>query len=186
MVTHPSEVTVVYPLPADETTYLANSHQTERFDFQCDVAWETYRRHVLRPFNELAAEIEPMGVKIVREATLSDLGHACRPETKVVSLLAHWSDAKVEFSDGLRTIDEIVGVVPIDYRGIVDLCVCHPEDLTLRLKTERAVMVRWINRRTNPHIWFRFYRVLFNILHESPTTFFEAIEKASLALLERK
>lgn len=83
----------------------------------------------------------------------------------VVILFAHWGKSSVEFHDGFASIPAIVEKIPTDFDGIIDLCTCHPELLTIALRQERPkCLVKFVNNEVIPYQWLHLYLALFTHL----------------------
>jgi hypothetical protein len=139
----------------------------------------SYRKQIIDPLNK---KVEPvltrLGVKVVHKLTFSDFGSLFQNNRfDVIILFSHWKDEAVEFYDGLVTISKILEQVPFNFSGIIDLCVCHPDSLRIRLDFERPnCAVKISKEKINAFIWLRFYENLFIYLDQEDITYFEAVD----------
>lgn len=98
---------------------------------------------------------------------------------KPTSVSEVYHDVRVEFRDGLAPTETIIEQVPVDYAGIVDLCVCHPTELAKKLRLERpnVSFIRFTNASATLSLWLWFYLALFRYLEEKPDTYLNALNE---------
>ena len=100
----------------------------------------------------------------------------CFPSKRVVILFSHWIDDSVEFDDGLHGLDAIVSQVPVEFDGVVDLCVCHPCALVMRLRRERPeCLVKRTRSKARVSFWLQFYQILFRVLAAGDLAYSDAV-----------
>jgi hypothetical protein len=112
-----------------------------------------YRLAVLDYIDTLLPAIEGTGAKVERGVTLHGLPDIFRDRSrKVITLFSHW-DVRgfVEFADGLAPPAAIVEQVPVEYAGVLDLCVCHPIALAKELRLERPNIAFYKIYRSKRH-----------------------------------
>src|SRR5207302_11060832 len=94
------------------------------------------------------------------------------------------TDGTVELADGLVSSEQIVQVVPKDFIGIMDLCVCHPRRLVVLLKQKCPdCLVKLTDTEASPIFWIYMYEALFKILNTKPD-YFQALADAFTSLTE--
>ncbi len=110
--------------------------------------------------------IKELGVQIYTGVTLEKFGELLLAgKFQVIILFAHWDNMAIEFHDGFHGVTAILEKVPENFAGILDLCVCHPRDLTVALRQHRpACLTKYIDNRATPYFWLFFYLALFKDL----------------------
>jgi hypothetical protein len=192
---------MAFGIPTCEEEFLDAKESTIGRDFvigqnshQYDVQFLSYLRKIEPKFIKLK-------VKTVHKLTLEDFGRLFQDSSnKVVILFTHWKDNTVEFFDGMATLDEIIKVIPNNFDGIVDLCVCHPENLAIKIRNHLppTSLIRYTEVENTPYKWLYFYWAVFTILDESDLdesddsgsgdsgcSYLEALEKAVEAFAKR-
>ena len=92
----------------------------------------------------------------------------------------------IELADGLVSSEEIVRVVPTDFKGIMDLCVCHPVGLVAQIKQKCPdCLVKYTNTDATPLWWLYLYEAMFKILPTQPD-YFQALADAFTVLSKPK
>jgi hypothetical protein len=62
-------------------------------------------------------------------------------------------------------LNALVECIPRSFSGVLDLCVCHPDDLvTLLLRDRQLCTVRYLSNRANPIFWLAFYAGIYQML----------------------
>ena len=86
-------------------------------------------------------------------------------QAAVVTLFTHWTSHGIEFSDGVASLPAVVEQVPPRFSGVLDLCVCHPDDLVRLLADRRELCtVKYLSNIANPIFWLAFYDALYKLL----------------------
>ena len=101
-------------------------------------------------------------------------------------LFAHWRDVdeRIELADGLVSPEAIVQVVPSDFKGIMDLCVCHPRALVFGIKQKCPdSLVKSTDKDAAPLWWLYLYEAMFKIL-TTRADYFQAMADAFISLTE--
>lgn len=142
------------------------------------INWSQYHHQFVSNIEKVIPAIIQLGVSIEPELRLKDFEHLFnKNKIDVVILFSHWNQNSIEFDDGLAHIQSIVRKIPQDYYGILDLCVCHPDDFTKILRECRPnCLIRYTHQKATPYIWLYFYTVLFNYLKDYNSTYLEALE----------
>ncbi len=120
-------------------------------------------------------------LKSERTTTLREL----LEDWPVVTLVAHFDKAAIEFSDGFAGLEAVEQIVPRGFSRVLDLCVCHPVGLveTLRERHPLGTFVR-IDREASVYWWFAFYRAFLQVLDDRPHDYLEAIQETYRLLLK--
>ena len=166
-----------------------DAREDSRRNFVRDQIWAKYDYQFVSHLRKIEPRLIRLGLRIVPKLTLQGFGQLFRDSSnKVVILFSHWIDNTVEFFDGMATDHAIVSVIPSDFDGIVDLTVCHPDDLPIRIRNHLppASLVKYTDVKNTPVIWLYFYWAVFTILSESHNpnikdsgiSYLEALEKA--------
>ena len=147
---------------------------------RCPV-WQVYNLDIISHFEELTPHFQSLGVQIIRALRLTDLRDLFNNNPgKTIILFSHWKDDSVEFFDGMATSDAVVREVPSDFTGIIDLCVCHPTNLAIKLRKHlhADALIKSIDKESTFHKWLYFYWAVFTILDESDFTYLDALRKS--------
>ena len=180
----PDECVVVFGIPTSKTGFVRHLGQRSRHDFVPNVcpAWPAYERLVEQI--ELAIpRINSFGVDLRQDATLSQFAEVFFNK-RVVILFTHWANDRVEFDDGLHRIDTVAAAVPETYDGVIDLCVCHPDELVMTLRRDRpACLIKRTRSKARVSFWLQFYQVLFRVLTDRHVTYSEAVAITATSLM---
>lgn len=157
-----------------------------------------YRTEVIEPYLHVKEYLEAYGLRIHTDISLEDFRAKFHDKTnKVIILFSHWSNNSIEFKEGLIPFERVSDCIPHNYPGILDLCVCHPTAWIESLeKTHPALIKRYLSnaeetesenepRGATPAIWLHFYRLVMKYLLDEELTYFDAITKAALLLLDK-
>lgn len=185
----PSDCVLAFGIPTCESEFWDAQNDSLGRDFLKNKIWEKYDFQFVKYLNKVEPRLVKLGLKIVHKLTLQDFGKLFRDSSnKVIILFSHWKDNTVEFFDGMATEDEIISVIPNDFDGIIDLCVCHPNNLPIRIRNHLppTSLIRYTNVKNTPVIWLYFYWSVFTILGDSKdsddddsnTPYYEAYLKA--------
>lgn len=183
----PDECVILFGIPTSRAAFDRHLAQRTRHDFVPNVcpAWPAYEQIVEQV--ELALPlIQSLGVDVRHDARLPDLAKGFLSK-RVVILFSHWIDDHVEFDEGLHDSDAIVSEVPATFDGVVDLCVCHPEALVMRLRRDRPeCLVKRTRRKARVSYWLQFYHVLFRVLAAADVTYDHAVAVTATSLMGMK
>lgn len=185
----PKDIIVANCLPVNKQTFLrhkAASVEKHEYAKHCRGGWESYYKLELGKYlSSTLTRFEKLGIRVIRELTISQWQDIFISKSAVVLLIAHWKDnisensASIEFSDGFVTIEKMVEYIPANREMIIDLCVCHPLSLVEHIKSERQkVIVVHRNVEVLPHIWLLIYSVAFAELAKNTTDYATALEIA--------
>jgi hypothetical protein len=135
-----------------------------------------YEAQVLEPFRRIGAQIREVGARVVTDLTLDQYGDLFRDgRIHAVILFSHWGEGFIELRDGPAGSAAIVRTVPQDFAGIIDLCVCHPEELLPCLRaTHPDSVIHYIAANATPILWLSFYRDLLRLLRPGMRTYMAA------------
>jgi len=144
---------------------------------------QKYVKEFLNPLHKTEPVMTRLGVNVIHNLRLDDFGELFQKEKlEVVILFSHWKDHSVEFYDGFAEITQIVNEIPIDLSGIIDLCVCHPKELTFALRKLRPnYLVRFTDKEATPFFWLYFYLALFSHLANNELTYLDALKELIIA-----
>lgn len=192
----PSDCALAIALPFDRAAFVADADDAGK-DFvrswslaaraPAGDLWPAYAR-ILEYAKTVGDEVRDLGGLVAAPATLqawSRLVHSRR----VVALIAHWAARtegdRIEFADGLVTVDQLVSVLPPDYNGVLDLTTCHSTRAIRWIKRARPGCTVLANRgETDLDIRLAVYRQILRVLQRERTSYVEAASKVHLALLE--
>jgi hypothetical protein len=112
----PIDCTLAIALPLTKQEFFADLHPDAAKDYakfyrsqiwgkpDRDELWEKYHTNFVVLIEDVASEVEHLGVKVVRDLKLTDLP-ATLSGPDVVSLVSHWRAAEVEHDDFLNFSD---------------------------------------------------------------------------------
>jgi hypothetical protein len=183
----PENCALAFGIPTSRETFLRDQAQDgEYFAKHYHGVWERYDHEVVRHLRKYAPLLKQLGVNVVEQLTLQHFGELFRDaKLDVVVLFSHWHDDAVEFHDGLALAPAIIEQIPVDFSGVLDLCVCHPESLTIALRRDRPrCLIRYTNKPATPYIWLYFYMELFNYLRQHDSTYLQALEEVIMRVIK--
>lgn len=184
----PSDCILAFGIPVSETEFWdAKDDEGRDFVTNCCPVWQVYNLDIISHFEELAPHFQRLGVRIIRALRLTDLRDLFIDNSdKTIILFSHWKDDSMEFFDGMASSDAVVREVPSDFTGIIDLCVCHPMNLAVKLRKHLHpdALVKFTDKTNTPHKWFYFYWAVFTILDESDVSYLDALRKSVEAYAE--
>jgi len=133
-----------------------------------------------RPSRAALRQIEKAGVRVVGRATLARIEEELRSGPEAVTIFAHWtSRSEVELDDGLHPWSDVAASIPQSWRGLLDLCVCHPDEMVHALKKTHACTVKRVSdERVYAPIWLELYRVVATIMMVKNLSFLDSLVEA--------
>jgi hypothetical protein len=187
----PSDCVLAFGIPTCKEEFEKAKNDSLERDLVKNIDWDRYEESFVRYLKKIEPQFLKLGVRVIHRLTLQDYGKLFRDSSnKVIILFSHWKKTAdtVEFFNGMATIDEITGVVPEDFDGIIDLTVCHPRGLAIKLRerlTDKS-LIKFVNKRNAAHLWLYFYWAVFTFLNDSidpgtgnpGATYLEALEKS--------
>lgn len=178
-VVKPSDCIMAFGIPTSRRAFneaLANPTNRD-FVVNCCPVWEKYDYEIVSEVEFVEPAIKALGARVVHDLTLEGFGELFRRRPGAIILFCHWQNEAIEFADGLKTVPDVIDKVPIDFSGLLDLCVCHPESLAVSLHNSRPnCLTRFTNKAATPAYWLYFYWALFKVLKDSDTTYLDALE----------
>jgi len=173
----PEDCVLGFGIPTSKESFFQDQ-ENENKDFakMFGGVWSKYYHQFIKDLKLIEPQLLETGLKIKHNITLADY-HQMFSNNQLIILFSHWKDDKVEFSNGLRPICEIVDGIPNNYAGIIDLCVCHPNELAVQIREKKTnCLVRYIPRKATPYFWLNFYLALFNYLKEENISYLKALD----------
>ena len=143
-----------------------------------------FRRTLLRDFERFLCFANLCDLPIVTALTMPTFSKLLAGKFSVVVLFSHFDCDHVEFHDGFVSSQRVLDAVPLDFEGILDLCVCHPSSLVKKLDADRPCLVKWTERPTAPAYWLMIYEALFTALQSQRLTYLEALDEIMKGLKE--
>jgi hypothetical protein len=175
----PEQCVIGFGIPTSREGFIQSQASPMNRDFVVNNCSDLrdYEREVIDYTDQLFPVIERFGASVIPDLTRDSFSALFNKEHSVVILFAHWKTDSVEFADGLASIKDVIEAVPADYDGIIDLCVCHPEELALELRrARRDCVVKFSESTATPAFWLYFYVALFTKLQNAEMTYLDAIE----------
>ena len=201
----PGRCALVFAIPTSREAFFSDVAAPEK-ELAKLHSWGQYYREVISVCERVVPAIKRSGVQVYKDGTAACLTELFEKErVACLVLFAHWmepnkaveaeslspvqgqkrstlletaQDACIELSDGPVTINEFVQMVPGGFRGVIDLCVCHPAGLAEALAKSRPNCdVKHITKQATPRFWLFFYLALFKYLERKNTTYQAAVER---------
>jgi hypothetical protein len=182
----PSQCVLGFGVPIDYESFRKAKASPASHDFVVNLCsnWAEYYRYIAKHIEIQMPRLRTLGVRICEALTLAEFGEQLvRKDTRVLIVFSHFTDAEIEFADGLASLPNIISRIPIHYDGVLDLCVCHPTRLIPTLEVQRPLCLKkFVDLPVRPAFWIHVYRVLFETLNSSPCDYLSALERAISAL----
>lgn len=166
----PRDCVLAFGVPtSEEDFYLSVEDQNREYAGQYLGGWPQYHKLFGSRVEHYASRYTALGVQVVYGLRSVNLP-ALFTKGSVVTLFTHWGASGVEFCDGMLSLTDLIECIPEGFSGILDLCVCHPDDLVALLLRDRLqCTVRYISKRPAiPDFWLPFYAALYEILSLPP------------------
>lgn len=178
----PSDCLLLFGIPTTKAAFFDDIERKDKdFASLFGGRWSRYEYQFVSELNRLRKSFEKTGLKILENATLNDFEKELE-KYQVIILFSHWVGSQVEFSDGLRDIDNVVDAIPQSFNGVIDLCVCHPNQLAKKIREARPnVTVKYTAAPATPLMWLNFYSILFHHLHEKPADYVSSLVQLTKA-----
>jgi hypothetical protein len=148
--------------------------------------WEHYDRAFLRDFRRVTEAASKRGVDVFRKQRGADFGSVFGGHEAVI-LLSHWGpDDSVEFCDGFVLGVQVAAMVPVNFKGVLDLTVCPPLALVNAVVATRPLCrIRYSRIPLRPDVWLMFYDALSRwILESQETDYLNAFDQVAHGVLD--
>lgn len=174
-----------FGIPTSKEVFFSDQNNADKdFAKMFNGLWSKYYHQFIKELNLIEPKLLEIGLKIKHNVTIQDYQQMF-DNNDVVVLFSHWKKDNIEFADGLKNIKEIVDRIPDDFCGIIDLCVCHPDNLAILIREKKPnCLVRYIPRKATPFFWLHFYLILFNYLQEKDISYLTALEDVIIEFLK--
>ncbi len=166
----PAATSILAGLPENETDFEKTKSGMGLYASSFAGGWAQYEFTFLRPLRALLNLATRIGIHVESKASLVEFETAfSRPATdqetvRLVLILSHWHGQCIEFRGVLVPIDQLVGAIPEEFEGVLDLCVCHPIALVeALLKAKPNCLVRQSEVKLKPNVWFEYYKIFFQL-----------------------
>ncbi|WP_158749967.1 hypothetical protein [Acidobacterium sp. S8] len=183
--TMPVDCTVAYAIPTSRVRFEWSLHQTHS-DYAKGFAggWYQYREICVEIY-EAMQTYRKFGVRRIAQEVCSSQWPQLLFESDVILLFAHWfgpeDKGAVEFWDGPLAVDRMVSEIPFDFKGVIDLSVCHPFGLADKIGRERPnCSAFYAECEVNPNIWAQMYSSTFELLSLTDMPYKEAVMRVAL------
>jgi hypothetical protein len=181
IVVKPRDCVIAFGIPITREAFFHALRTPQGRDFvpNCCPDWQDYYFQIVSYTDRFVPLLEQLGAVVVRDVSLKKFGELLREaQQTVVILFSHWRSEAVEFADGLAPVPAVVREVPNSFRGIVDLCVCHPDSLAVHLSDRWPhSVVKFSGVKTTPALWLYIYFAVMRILNEEDATYMDAVER---------
>ena len=177
-IVRPSECILGFGIPTSETCFRQDLGRHDKDFAKRFELWTRYRSEFVSDLNTVGPQMSALGVQVVHELTVGRFGALVNAAT-VFILFSHWNGEAVEFADGLQSTTTVAQVIPTDYAGILDLCVCRSESLASKVRSTRPkCLVRHVvGTEITPSYWLFFMLVLFKVLQNQPMSYLDGVER---------
>lgn len=175
----PRDCVLAFGIPTSEAAFRRDRDDPRKeYAKRFAGGWPHYSSQFVSHFARATRALARLGVSVRTELTLEQYGELFSAgQFGVVALVSHWRPRAIELHDGFADVESLVRQVPCDFGGVVDLCACGPEALTVALRRERpCCAVRYINKEAAPRLWLYFYLALFVHLNDRELTYLKALE----------
>jgi hypothetical protein len=180
----PQDCVLALGLPTTEEDFLRSMREGNR-DYAKHYlgGWVQYQRNFVLPACAFARRCSTLGVKVICGLRSSDFPPLFG-RGLVVTLFTHWTATGIEFCDGIVPVAGVVEFVPITFSGVLDLGVCHPDDLVALLLRDRPLCsVRYLSGHlAMPVFWFAFYSAVYQVLALGGRTYSSAVAEVTIEL----
>ena len=186
MVIKPHECIILFGIPTkiDKNSFYELNNLNTGFISNFNNDFSKYSFEIINPIIKFEKRCNYLGVSIIHNCTINSIEKVieCK-KYKCIILFTHWEQNKnfeyVQFNNSYVKPAIIASKIPVNYVGIIDLCICHPKELVKMLieKKRKKFLVRYISIKTTPIIWLEFYWTLFFILYKKEITYLAAIEE---------
>jgi hypothetical protein len=179
----PDQCTVAFGIPLTLQDFLAARNEGK--DLATQYSEVDYEYFVLRTCDQVLPHLRRMKVNLRPAITSHELHQLFSgPHSEFILLVAHWVEDRIELADGCISVDSFIDSVPPSYSGILDLCVCHPRELALKLNAERPLCtVKFSHQTMAVDLWMRFYLALFTYMRGNRVTYLQAFERIFTAFI---
>jgi len=174
----PSQCAIGFGIPTNKADFYHDKTRQDKDFAKRFKTWPMYKDQIVDHFNQAEVTIKQLGVFVIEQFTLDAFrDFFLQDRFDVIILFSHWKKQTIEFHDGLKHFSDIIDAVPLDFSGIIDLCVCHPKDLRIGLDNKRPkCIVKFTTEDALPWFWIIFYQALFMYLQLNDSTYIEAVE----------
>jgi len=182
----PDDCSFAFGIPTTEEEFYKDFVNLKK-DFVNEYStWSEYYAKIVSVIEKVEADFRSWGVNIIRHLTLSDFEKLFINNRDIIILFSHWKNPdKVEFYDDIYGVSTIIQKIPLDFSGILDLCVCHPTTLVKRIVQERPnCLTKYIDIEAMPSHWLFFYGALFKLLFDHSITYLEGLKETAHLFLD--
>lgn len=147
------------------------------------ISMSQYTREIIQPFATLIPVWRALGARVHTGVTAQTLAREiAQGPTALLVLLSHWVDEPepaIELFDGMRPVAEVAALLPADFDGAVDLCICQSLALSKQVHARcPKAIVKWLNVPATPVVWFHILTLTLRIMHDEAQTYLYAVDKA--------
>lgn len=188
MVISAGNCTIAVGLPLTRTEFEKSlKHSPDIYGAGFAAGWNQYAAQWLTPCHRFLNECMDLGV--MYEPTDSLLAvKKCfdRREMRVLLLISHWHEGRIEWSGRFESIESLVACIQKDFDGVLDLCICHPKRLRELLDLDRPnCLIRYSTQEVDPEYWLPYFKGLFRLLNEGGYCYASAHEALNIAIARR-
>jgi hypothetical protein len=174
----PQDWHILVGLPTTVEEWKKCTLDPSKFDYfrQAHGSQKAFESRFGQPPRRLLRQLKRLGCSVC-QCSLDNLS-AMFNGAKAVTLIAHWDQQdRIELFDGLHDWQSLVAVIPKDYGGIIDLCVCHPLPMVRYLDVyhRRALVKCKLEGQSDIVLWLGVYCVMAAKMAKQPTKFTDAL-----------
>ncbi len=176
----PEHCVLAFGIPLLRDDFLKDlSNPNKNFARKFHGVWEKYYEEIVCDFEMIKPRLSELGLALCPELTFEKFGSLFHEGFDVIILFSHWEYDAIEFYDGFVNYKDIVEKVPESFDRVLDLTVCHPEQLVVALRRERPrclIRSKTEKRKLIPHYWLFFFLALFTHLKSCDLNYLQAVE----------
>lgn len=188
----PENVILGFCVPVTVEGYRRHIKEPGRHHFASMVSENerTYRRAIIEPFDDAQAFMRRRGACVENEVTLARLTLLMEEETcRCLILFAHVLKEQriVEFYDGFKSFEQVIGAVPQTFSGHLDLCLCDSRELGAELRARRPALgpIKFVDHRVDFGVGMNQYMAFIKLLSEDSLTYFQAYLSIARGMRDR-
>ena len=187
LILKPTNCLIAFTIPLTQEQFFSQRDDAEKdFVRNCCSNWAKYQFEIIKTIDNVVPQYEQLGVRVLNRFNVDNITPCFKPGFKHFILVAHWLNNKVEFYDRMANFEEVAELIPEEFDGIIDLCVCTPIELVTRIKQIRPnSSVRFNQTPSSLIYWLYYYLIFFKYIAVNDVSFNKAFECVTKELLKQ-
>lgn len=171
-----------------EKDFVTSQMKLESYEALCpELVWLKFEEKVVNPYKKVKNFFSKYGFSFTENVTFP-MFEKLILSNHVNILFSHTQREnnyeRIEFHDKMRTSEEILEAIPINYDGVLDLSVCHPIITSnLILNNRRTAIVKNSNKVITLNWWIYFISITFEIILNKNVPFYSNALEMTVAKL---